>query len=96
MMSIARVSVMIAATLVALASGAAVFVASGIYNIGADDHHTKIVLAIIVQLQERSIGVPARTIDVPNLEDLTRILAGAEHYAALSVGCHLAPGVQCA
>jgi mono/diheme cytochrome c family protein len=93
MMSIARVSLIIAATLVALALGGAVFVGSGIYNIGADEHHTKIVLAIIVQLRERSIGVRARTIDVPNLEDPARIHTGAEHYAVLCVGCHLAPGV---
>jgi mono/diheme cytochrome c family protein len=93
MMRIAKVSLIIAATLVALALGAAVFVGSGIYNIGADDHHTEIVLGIIVQLRERSIAVRTGAIDVPNLEDPTRILAGADHYATLCVGCHLAPGV---
>jgi mono/diheme cytochrome c family protein len=93
MISIARVSSVIAATLAALLIGSAVFVGSGIYNIGADDHHTKIVLAIIEQLRERSIAVRARAIDPPNLDDPTRIGAGAEHYAALCVGCHLAPGV---
>jgi mono/diheme cytochrome c family protein len=93
MISIARVSLVIAATLAALAIGSAVFVGSGIYNIGADDHHTKIVLTVIEQLRERSIAVRARAIDPPNLEDPTRIGAGAEHYAALCVGCHLAPGV---
>jgi mono/diheme cytochrome c family protein len=93
MISIARVSSVIAATLAALLIGSAVFVGSGIYNIGADDHHTKIVLAIIEQLRERSIAARARAIDPPNLDDPTRIGAGAEHYAALCVGCHLAPGV---
>ena len=93
MIRIARVSLVIAATLAAVALGGLVFVASGIYNIGADDHHTKIVLAIIEQLRERSIAVRARAIDPPNLEDPMRIAAGAEHYAALCVGCHLAPGV---
>ena len=93
MITVARVSLVIAATLAAVAIGGAVFVGSGIYNIGADDHHTKIVLAIIEQLRERSIAVRARAIDPPNLEDPTRIGAGAEHYAALCVGCHLAPGV---
>jgi mono/diheme cytochrome c family protein len=93
MISIARVSLVIAATLAALAIGTAVFVGSGIYNIGADDHHTKIVLAVIEQLRERSIAVRASAIDPPSLDDPTRIGAGAEHYAALCVGCHLAPGV---
>jgi mono/diheme cytochrome c family protein len=93
MISIARASLIIAATLAALAIDGAVFVGSGIYNIGADDHHTKIVLAVIEQLRERSIAARARAFDPPNLDDPTRIGAGAEHYAALCVGCHLAPGV---
>jgi len=93
MIRVARVSLVIAATLAAVAIGGVGFVYSGIYNIGADDHHTKIVLAMIQQLRERSIAVRARAIDPPNLEDPTRIGAGAEHYAALCVGCHLAPGV---
>jgi mono/diheme cytochrome c family protein len=93
MIGVARVSLVIAATLAAVAIGGVVFVGSGIYNIGADDHHTKIVLAIIAQLREHSITVRARAIDPPNLEDPTRIGAGAQHYATLCVGCHLAPGV---
>src|SRR5438477_8748005 len=93
MSSIAKAGLVVAGTLAALAIGGAVFIGSGIYNIGADDHHTKIVLVIIEQLRERSIAVRARATDVPNLEDPTRIVAAARHYAALCVGCHLAPGV---
>jgi len=93
MVNIARSITIIAATLAAFALGAVVFVGSGIYNIGADDHHTKLVLAIIEQLRERSIAVRARRINPPNLEDPARIGVGAERYAALCVGCHLAPGV---
>jgi len=93
MTSVVRMGLVVAGTLAALALGGALYIGSGIYNIGADDHHTRIVLAIIEQLRERSIAVRARATDVPNLEDPTRIIAGAEHYAALCVGCHLAPGV---
>jgi len=93
MTSVAKAGLVVVATLVAVAIGGVMFIGSGIYNIGADDHHTKIVLAIIEQLRERSIGVRARTIAAPNVEDPSRIAAGAEHYAALCVGCHLAPGV---
>ena len=93
MTSVTKVGIGIAALLAALAIGGGVFIGSGVYNIGADDHHTKIVLAIIEQLRERSIGVRARTIDVHYIDDSQRIAAGAEHYAALCVGCHLAPGV---
>jgi len=77
-----------------LAAGAIAFVGLGIYDIGADDHHTKIVLAIIEQLRERSIVTRARGIVVPNLADPEKIAAGARRYAALCTQCHLAPGVS--
>jgi mono/diheme cytochrome c family protein len=77
-----------------LAAGAIAFVGVGIYDIGADDHHTKVVLAIIEQLRERSIITRARGIVVPNLADPEKIAAGARRYAALGTQCHLAPGVS--
>ena len=80
-------------TLAALSIGAAVFIGCGAYNIGADDHHTKPVLAIIEALRERSISVRAASIVAPRLEDPAIIAAGAQRYAALCVRCHLAPGV---
>jgi mono/diheme cytochrome c family protein len=83
----------VAGVLAVLAGGGAMFIGSGVYNIGADDHHTKVVLALIEQLRDHSIGARARTIEVPQLEDPKRIAAGAEHYAQLCVGCHLAPGI---
>jgi mono/diheme cytochrome c family protein len=84
----------VAATLVALAiSGAAVFIGSGVYNIGADDHHTKFVLAVIERLRDRSIGARTRRLEVHTVSDPARIAAGAQRYAALCVTCHLAPGV---
>jgi mono/diheme cytochrome c family protein len=94
MMRVARLGLAVAATLLVLAIGAGVFVGSGVYNIGADDHHTRIVLAIIEQLRNRSVAVRARAINVPRLDDPENIKAGAEHYATLCAGCHLAPGVM--
>lgn len=94
MMGVARLGLVAAATLLVLAIGAAVFVGSGVYNIGADDHHTRIVLTIIEQLRNRSIAVRAHGIEVPILDDPRNIAAGAQHYAALCIGCHLAPGVR--
>ena len=88
-----RVGLTVAATLLVLAIGALVFVGSGVYNIGADDHHTRIVLAIIEQLRQRSIAARTRAIEVPDLADPNAIAAGAGHYATLCAGCHLAPGL---
>ena len=83
-----------AVTMAAFAvGGAAVFVGSGVYDIGADDHHTKLTLALIEQLRERSIEARIRGLEIHTVADPARIAAGAQHYRALCVGCHLAPGV---
>jgi len=79
--------------LAVLTLGGAAFIGSGVYNIGADDHHTKLTLTIIEQLRERSIAARSKSIDPHYVEDPVRIAAGAQHYSALCVGCHLAPGV---
>jgi mono/diheme cytochrome c family protein len=83
-----------AVILATLAGGAALFVLSGVYDIGADDHHTRATLAMIERLRDRSIE--ARLGSVPPRHDATpeMIQAGARRYAALCVGCHLAPGVN--
>jgi mono/diheme cytochrome c family protein len=73
--------------------GAALFVESGIYDIGADDHHTKAVLALITRLRDRSIEARLGSIKPQLAATPAMIKSGAEHYAALCVGCHLAPGV---
>ncbi len=88
-----KIGFVIAATMVVQVIGAGLFIESGMYDIGADDHHTKIVLALIERLRERSIDVRVRATEVPVLDDSNRIAVGAERYAALCVGCHLAPGV---
>jgi ketosteroid isomerase-like protein len=87
-------SITIVVLAVILAVGAGVFVYSGIYNIGADDHHTKPVFAVLQALRERSIHVRSEHIKVPNLDDPQLILKGAGQYAAMCTGCHLKPGVE--
>lgn len=80
---------------VALALVAAgVFIASGIYSIGADKPHWEITARVIDLLRNRSIEKHAQGITVPNLDEPGRLAEGAEHYAAMCTGCHLAPGMQ--
>jgi mono/diheme cytochrome c family protein len=88
-----KAMLIVVATLLCAAVGAGVFVESGLYNIGADDHHTKLTLAVIEQLRDRSIAARDGTIRVPALDDAGLIKAGAARYATLCTGCHLAPGV---
>ena len=79
---------------VALAAAAG-FVWSGIYNIGADDTHTRPVYSTLQALRERSIEVRANKLQVPaDLSDPVRIRQGAGNYNAMCTGCHLGPGMQ--
>lgn len=71
---------------------AAGFVWSGIYNVGADEPHTRPVYAVMETLRERSIQVRAGKLSVPALDDPERIAQGAGNYEAMCAGCHLKPG----
>jgi cytochrome c553 len=94
MTGMGKIGVGVAASIVMFTIGATAFVVSGMYDIGADDHHTKPVLTLIEKLRDRSIDVRSRSIDLRYVEAPERIAAGAKHYAALCVGCHLAPGQE--
>jgi ketosteroid isomerase-like protein/mono/diheme cytochrome c family protein len=87
-------SITVVAVLAILAAGAGVFVYSGIYNIGADDHHTKPVFTVLQALRDRSIHLRSAELTVPNLEDPQLILKGAGQYAAMCTQCHLKPGMK--
>jgi mono/diheme cytochrome c family protein len=88
-----RVVVSLAIFCVIAIAAAGAFVASGVYNIGADDHHTKPVYALMQTLRARSIEHHAQGIEVPKLDDPQLILKGAGQYAAMCTGCHLKPGM---
>jgi len=84
--------VVLAAIALSLAAG---FVWSGVYNIGADDTHTRPVYAVLQALRERSIDARAGKLPVPtDLADPDRIQQGSGNYDAMCVGCHLAPGAD--
>ena len=86
-------SITVVAVLAILAAGAGVFVYSGLYNIGADDPHTRPVFAVLQTLRDRSIQLRSRDIAVPDLQDPKLILKGAGQYAAMCTDCHLNPGM---
>lgn len=86
-------SITVVSVLLVLAIGAGIFVYSGLYNIGADDHHTKPVFTVLQTLRDRSIHLRSEDIKVPDLEDPQLILKGAGQYAAMCTGCHLRPGM---
>ena len=72
-----------------------VFLYLGVYNIGADDPHTKPVYWLVEKLRDGSITHHSRDIVVPgNLTDPKRIASGAGLYTEMCSGCHLAPGME--
>ena len=87
-----KVIVSVVALGVVAVAGAAWFVRSGVYNIGADDEHTRPVHALLGTLRERSITAGASKVQVPDLSDRTRVAQGAGNYSAMCSGCHLSPG----
>ncbi len=84
----------VTAVLVAIAIGLGIFAYSGLYNIGADDHHWRLTYNILQAVRDRSIHVRSEDIKVPDLNDPQLILKGAGQYAAMCTGCHLEPGVE--
>jgi len=67
------------------------FVYSGIYNIGADDHHSKPIFTVLQTLRDRSIHLRSKDLVVPDLNDPQLIIKGAGQYAAMCTSCHLTP-----
>ncbi|MEP6897412.1 MAG: cytochrome c [Rhodanobacter sp.] len=75
-------------------AGAAAFVYSGTYNMGADDPHSRPVFAMMQTLRDRSIAAHANALQVPDLKDEQLILKGAGQYAAMCTQCHLTPAMK--
>lgn len=74
--------------------GGILFIYLGIFNVAADDPHTKPFYWLMETVRERSIAVRAQGIDVPPLDDPVMIAAGGADYNEMCTGCHLQPGVE--
>lgn len=69
------------------------FVYFGVFNVAADDPHTKLTYWLLETVRERSIAMRVRGIEVPSLDAPTMITAGGADYNEMCTGCHLKPGV---
>lgn len=67
---------------------------SGTVNMGADRPHWPATRKLIEIQREQSIAAHAKGIETPALDDPRLIAEGAEHYAPMCSGCHLAPGME--
>mgnify|MGYP001548313801 CR=1 FL=1 len=70
------------------------YVWSGRSTLGADSPHWAVTNIVIGHLREQSIDARARNVQVPRLDDPAMLKEGAEHYAEMCTGCHLAPGMD--
>lgn len=89
-----RILMKLVGVILLLVLAAGIFAWSGIYNVGADEHHWPVTEKFLSQLRERSIERRASGLQVPNLDDPQLVLKGAGQYAAMCTACHLAPGIQ--
>lgn len=80
--------------LVAIAISLGIYAWSGLYNIGADDHHWAVTYNTLQTVRDRSIHQRSKDVQVPDLNDPQLILKGAGQYAAMCTGCHLEPGEE--
>jgi len=72
--------------------GGVAFIYSGVYPVGADDHHTAPVHWALETLRKRSIAAHSADINVPPLDDPQMLLSGGADYNDMCAGCHLKPG----
>jgi len=82
------------ATLLLILVAVAAVVFSGAYDVAADAPHTAVIAKLIAYAREQSIESRASGVRAPSLNNPKMIAEGAEHYAAMCTGCHLAPGMR--
>jgi mono/diheme cytochrome c family protein len=66
---------------------------NGAFNVAADDPHWDVTTRTLAWVRERAIAARSADVPAPNLADPDLIAIGADHYAAMCVDCHLAPGI---
>jgi mono/diheme cytochrome c family protein len=80
--------------LIVAAAGIVSFANSGLYDVGADVPHGKVVGWLLSAASHASVERRATTIDVPDLTDPKLRLAGANDFKTMCAGCHGAPGQE--
>lgn len=83
----------IGAVCLALAVLMVVYLATGLYNVGADSEYTGLMHLALAAVRERSVDAHADDVTVPPLDSPKMISDGASDYDEMCTGCHLAPGM---
>ena len=89
------IAAVVVLVIAAIPAAMALFLYSGVYDIGADVPHTKPVFWLVSLFRDRSVAVRAAQIAPPaDLAAPSRIATGAVLYDSLCTSCHLAPGLS--
>jgi cytochrome c len=80
--------------LAGLLLGGVLLVYSGVYNVAAVDHHSRLTFWLLRTLQTRSVKLhAAKIMEPPGFDNPINVVTGTEHFAAHCAVCHGAPGV---
>jgi len=66
----------------------------GAYNVAAKDKHFSSTEHFLEFVRNRSISARSDDLSIPDLENYELIKKGAQLYAEMCAGCHLAPGME--
>lgn len=81
--------------LIVIAAFTGIFIYGGLYNIGADAPHSRLVFGALQELREHAVAFHSRNVKLPaDLNSPQRVAAGAGLYNEMCTGCHLGPGLE--
>lgn len=84
----------VAGSLVLAVVVALAFVFSGVYDVSASGSQSRLLDWVLETTMERSVAVRAGELSAPLPTDEAALTHGLEHYRAMCVVCHGAPGVD--
>lgn len=87
-----KLAAILSVSIAAIATGMAIFVYSGAYEVAATTPHFKFTSRVLRTVKERSLARQARNVEVPELDDPQKVHAGLRSFQEMCVVCHGAPG----
>lgn len=92
--TLVTVLITLAAVLVLAVAGGLLFLYGGGYNIAATAEHAGVTRWALNTLQERSVAAQAASVDGAPPTDSAALAHGFDHFHAMCVQCHGAPGLD--
>jgi cytochrome c553 len=85
-------ALVLAAVGLVAAVSAALFVWAGVFDVAATSKHSRAATLLLHYAMQRSVAAHAQQLNPPNLDDPSRVIRGALHFASGCAPCHGAPG----